>query len=255
MYFRITALTICLLSTTSTCALAASPGDQQPLENSNIVALTSQIAPLEGSVTETPAPEGDSASATVAVAEAPVYRPIDIVIHDMARGYEDVYRRFVRGVLIYKQGTAEEVRLPIAALENPLDGVFDLSRCGDTGKHLSIATGYRKAKKAENVNKLEIWFAPWFLMKQHEAKSAAHYGSIMEGWDAARAPVGIFYNWGEWDNLAWFDYLTDKSIDDVGLNNLYENCRLTADTQDALIHGRTYRLRGLQSYFTLRFEL
>jgi hypothetical protein len=151
------------------------------------------------------------------VADAAIPLPI------IARGYEDVCRRFIRGVLIYKQGTDEEVRLPISALADPLDGVFDLSGCGDTGNNISISTGYRQAINDDNSNKVEIWLAPWFLMRENIAGSAAHYAPIMAGWDGVSAPVGIFYNSGSWDNLGKFDHLTTKSMDTLGSANLYEN--------------------------------
>lgn len=153
-----------------------------------------------------------------------VDRPLvsGIVIPDITRGYEDVYLRFLGGALIYKKGQPGEVKLPIAALANPLEGVFDLSRCGDSGQHLSISTGYRKGKKAENTNKVEIWLAPRFLIERNLATTAAHFQPIMNDWNAASAPAGVFWDWGSWDNLGWFDYLITNSFDQLSDNNLYE---------------------------------
>ena len=88
-------------------------------------------------------------------------------IPPVAQGYEKIYERFRNGVLIYrpKKGSDEGmIKLRIADLENPLDGTFDLSRCGHVMKYLSISTGYRKRKKVENASKVEIWFAPRFLI-------------------------------------------------------------------------------------------
>jgi hypothetical protein len=160
-------------------------------------------------------------SAALVPAEIAVPRPVvrDIVIPDIARGYEDIYRRFINGKLIYKpdpKSDAGKIELPIAALKNPLEGEFDLSQCGDTGKYLSINTGYRKGKRAENANKLEIWFAPRFLIEKQLTSSAKHFREIMDKWDGARAPVGIFWTWGGCDGLDRYDYLTSTSMDEIG---------------------------------------
>ena len=224
-------LKVFIVGQSSGAALAA--------ERARVAKLESAFAAVATSLRVPPT----SASSAMAVAPATVPRPIDIVIPEIARGFEEVYRRFLGGVLIYKQGTAEEVRLPIAALADPLDGVFDLSGCGDTGQHLSIATGYRKAKKAENASKVETWIAPRFLMERNVSGSAAHYGPIMAGWDGARAPVGIFYDWGNWDNLGWFDYLTTKSFDEVGSNNLHAHTYHIAHTSSMhKVHGPRQRV-------------
>ena len=124
-----------------------------------------------------------------------------IMIPPIARGYEEIYRRFFKGALIYKKGQPDEVRLPFSGLVYPLEGTFDLSRCGDSGQHLSISTGYRKGKKAENANKVEIWLAPRFLIESNLAAAARHYQPIMGGWNAAAAPAGIFWVWGGRDDL------------------------------------------------------
>ena len=103
----------------------------------------------------------------------------------VAEGYEDIYDRFLNGKLIYKPDPNSDegkVELRIADLEDPLNGTFDLSRCGDTGKYLSIATGYRKGKKPENASKVEIWFAPRFLIEKELNGAAAHFKPIMGNW-------------------------------------------------------------------------
>lgn len=98
-------------------------------------------------------------------ASASIPRPLDIAIPEVARGYEDIYRRFLGGKLIYTDPSSKAKKeLPIRALANPLEGTFDLSGCGDTGTYLSISTGYRKAQKAENASKVEIWLATWVLV-------------------------------------------------------------------------------------------
>jgi hypothetical protein len=147
-----------------------------------------------------------------------------IVIPPIARGHEEVYRRFVRGRLIYRPTAGSDVGridMPIAALANPLESPFDLSRCGDTGQYLSISTGYRKRKQPANASKVETWIAPRFLIERELATTAGHFRGIMGNWPAS-APVGLFWTWGGWDDLGWMDYLTTNSFEQIGDNNLYE---------------------------------
>ena len=148
----------------------------------------------------------------------------DIVIPEIAKGYEDIYRRFVMGNLIYKPDSNSDnglIELPIRDLADPLGGEFDLSRCGG-GTYLSIATGYRKEKKQKNDSKLEIWLAPRFLIEKELATTAGHFQPIMENWNAAAAPVGLFWTDGDWDNLGWYAYLTTDSLNHLDSGNLDE---------------------------------
>jgi len=113
--------------------------------------------------------------------------------------------------------------LPIRELSNPLEGMFDLSRCGDRGKYLSISTGYRKEKKPENTNKLELWIAPRFLIEKEINSTAAHFKPIMSRWNPKKAPIGLFWTWGGWAaDYHDMDYLTNQSMDEISNNSLYE---------------------------------
>lgn len=125
--------------------------------------------------------------------------------------------------MIYRPQKGSDVGridLPIAALANPLEGTFDLSMCGDVGKYLRISTGYRKRKIAENAGKLEIWFAPRFLIEKELKTTAAHFNEVFGCW-CASVPVGIFWTWGGWNDLSYFDYLTRQSLGDLGSSALY----------------------------------
>lgn len=145
----------------------------------------------------------------------------------VARGHEQIYQRFLNGVLIYRpdgETDTGRINLPIASLLNPLVGTFDLSQCGDTGNYLSISTGYRKEKKAKNANKVEIWFTPRFLVEKELQGPAAHFKEIFPAHWPDTAPVGIIWSWGGWDNLSNnFDFLTTKSMEDVRKKSLLEN--------------------------------
>lgn len=142
----------------------------------------------------------------------------DIMIPDIARGYEEIYLRFLAGSLIYKEGQPDEVRLPIAALANSLEGVFDLSLCKDSGQHISISTGYRKAKKYGN-DILEIWIAPRFLIEQNLASSATHFNPIMGSWQF-EASIGVFWTSAR-STLESYDYLA-STFEDISQGDLYQ---------------------------------
>jgi hypothetical protein len=121
------------------------------------------------------------------------------------------FERFLNGKLIYKPNPYSDegmVVMPIVDLPNSLNGEFDLSECGDTGKYLSINTGYRKGKRPENASKVEIWFTPPFLIEKNLSGSASNFKEIMDSWDVSNAPVGTFFTWGSWDDLGWYDYAT-----------------------------------------------
>src|SRR3546814_6755455 len=99
----------------------------------------------------------------------------------------------------------------IADLANPLEGTFDLSRCGDAGNYLSIATGYRKGKISSNANKVEVWLTPWFLIGKNFHDTASHFAPIMRSWDANKAPIGLFLTWGGWEDKEVYHHLDRKS--------------------------------------------
>jgi V8-like Glu-specific endopeptidase len=111
-------------------------------------------------------------------------------------GHEKIYQRFLNGALIYTDPeSGNKVTLPIRDLSDPLEGRFDLSQCGDTEQYLSIATGYRKGKRPENEDKVEIWLAPRFLIERELNTTAEHFKPIMSDW-RQEAPVGMFWTWG-----------------------------------------------------------
>lgn len=155
----------------------------------------------------------------------------DVVVPEVARGYEEIYRCFYNGKLIFNNGEGEVV-LPISDLSNPLNGRFDLSRCGDAGRYLSIYTGYRKSRNPANDNKIEIWFAPRFLIERELDTTARHFASIIGDWNPANS-IGIFWTAGIWDRLDFYDYVTNQKIEELGNNNLFMQAR-NADTTRTL---------------------
>ena len=113
------------------------------------------------------------------------------------------------------------IKLLVRDLNNPLEGTFDLSCCGDTGKYLSISTGYRKERKPENASKVEIWICPRFLIEKEFNTTASYFKQIMANWTQEKAPVGLFWTNGWWGSLSNYDYLTSQSLDKLSNDNLY----------------------------------
>ena len=133
--------------------------------------------------------------------------------------------RVYYGKLIYKPNSNNDdgkIELLISGLKHPLKGEFDLSKCGGTGEDLSINMGYRKGKNSKNAKKVEIWFAPRFLIAKYLGTTASHFKPIMDDWKPEKAPVGIFFTWGGGDNLGWYDYLTTESMDVLSSGNLFQ---------------------------------
>ena len=151
-------------------------------------------------------------------------------IPEKARGHEVIYHRFLAGRLVFKPNKDNDIgkiELPIAALANPLDGTFDLLRCGDTGKYLSIATGYRKSQLPVNQGKVEIWITPKFVIEKDLNTTAKKYSKIINTLKLSSewtSPIGILWTYGKWsDSDGNCDHLTYKSFEEISTENLYEN--------------------------------
>ncbi len=145
---------------------------------------------------------------------------------DIARGYEEIYLRFLRGVLFYRPTPGSDVGkvgIPIASLANPLAGTFDLSRFGDTGLYITIHTGYKKAQMVRNAGKTEIWVTPKFLVERELETTARHFLPIMEEW---KTPIAYFWTWGAHNVAADnYDFLLAPDVCNNNELNLYEKWR------------------------------
>ncbi len=163
-----------------------------------------------------------------------VERPITLtsVIPEIARGHEDVYRRFMNGKLVYKPNKDNDVgliELPIAMLLNVLEGTFDLSRCGNAERYLSINTGYKNEQRIEERSKLEIWFVPKFVVEKQLRGSARYIQPLISARSWGIDPwmeekIGIFYTypWCSYLRDLHFDYLTTESVKSLENQNLLE---------------------------------
>lgn len=127
-------------------------------------------------------------------------------VPEIARGYEAIYERFMGGSLIYRPTEGSDVGqivMPFSDFVNPntLEGTFDLSRCGDIEKYISIATGYRKKKTISSG--LQIWFVPKFLVEREITTTAGHFRDILDKWNS---PFGIFWTIGCCLDANEYDY-------------------------------------------------
>ena len=194
---------------------------------SGVSELTKRLALMEEELKKLKAPADERKEL--------IQRPIKVAVPEVARGYEDIYARFLKGVLVYRPTEGSDVgkiELPIAALTNPLESTFDLSQCGDSGKYLSISTGYRKGKKAENASKVEVWVAPRFLIEKELQGTASHFQPIMSSWDGKTAPIGLFYTWGGFNNLVPYRHLTSQDIETVSSEDLYQKYGRTMEHKE-----------------------
>ena len=124
-----------------------------------------------------------------------------------------------------------KIELLIADLPNPLQGEFNLSECGDTGKLVSISTGYHTGKNPGNAEKIEIRIVLRFLIEQSLTTTAGHFKGIMSNWPST-VPVGIFYRFGGWSSLEWMDYLTNDPLEKIGDKNLYEKYQYSDNSDE-----------------------
>ncbi|WP_032113622.1 hypothetical protein [Candidatus Paracaedibacter symbiosus] len=59
------------------------------------------------------------------------------------------------------------------------------------------------------------------MIEKKLTTTAGHFQRIFGKW-SDKAPVGIFWTWGGWDDLTWYDYLTTQNYDELSIDNLYE---------------------------------
>jgi hypothetical protein len=59
------------------------------------------------------------------------------------------------------------------------------------------------------------------LIEKKLTTTASHFQDIYGKWNES-APVGIFWTWGGWNNLEWYDYLITEDLKTLSNDNLYE---------------------------------
>lgn len=148
-------------------------------------------------------------------------------------------QRFYNGALIFRPNIESDegmIKLNVSALANPYCGTFDLTQCVNqendrTSDFLVITTDEDQFFKvrAENTDKVVILIALRHLLEQKIYSKVKHpFTRLLAGWDADKAPVGIFWRWGIDADLTLVDYLTTASLKNVSSKNLYENWKKTA---------------------------
>jgi len=174
----------------------------------------------------------------------------------IAQDHKGVYDRFLNGKLIYRpypNSDKGKVELRIADLEYPLNGTFDLSRCGDMGKYLSISTGYRKGKQSENKDKIEIWIAPRFLIEKELNTTASHLKPRM---NYLGDEDEIYISWASSGSLdTASDDHTWKTMDEIPDYNLYITFIYEVlDTDWETAEREDFENHGYESHKALRMK-
>jgi hypothetical protein len=163
--------------------------------------------------------------------------------------------QFLNGKLVYKPKKNSNdgmIEWKISDLRNPFAGQFDLSKCGDAGKYIAIITGFRREKVKENKDRVEVWLAPRALIEKFRHSTAKHFEEILTTWDGKTAPLGVFYTWGNWENLEWYDYLTDKTPSQISSKNLFQNWQRTT-TRAIFQCTRNNKALANEQIFMFRF--
>jgi hypothetical protein len=165
-------------------------------------------------------------------------------IPKIAEGYEDVYRRFLKGKLVYTPDPTSDlgkIELPIAALDTPLEGTFDLSGCGESSEYLHISTGFRTRVDSGNREKIEVWIVPQFVL-QKDPRAKALNDILQTLPEHRNKAFAVMFNLGEWENLSWHEItgLNDRTYD-----TLYA-CYACAkewptDRRQWIVYAREYR--------------
>lgn len=155
---------------------------------------------------------------------APSAVSTDLVIPDIAWGYEKEYREFYNARLVYKPNRNNNygrIEIPFSSLSNVLEGTFDLQDCGDASQHISISTGFRRKKNPDNKNKHEIWVLPRFVAARDPG--AEEIWKMVDHWWPENIPVGLFVTAGNWDSKRVdFDYTTTLDLSYVSRTSLWK---------------------------------
>jgi hypothetical protein len=131
-----------------------------------------------------------------------IYHSTPKLLHE-----QHVYERFLRGKLVYKPDPNSDEGMVIVPFTD-LDEEIDLSQCGDAGQFLSINTGYRKDRKPENADKVEVWITPYYFVERNLEGSASRFkGTMMRSWIPFESPVGMFFTFGNCETLDLYEFV------------------------------------------------
>ncbi len=148
-----------------------------------------------------------------------------------ALGHEKEYYAFRRAKLVYRPILGSDkgkLEWHVASLADPLDGTFDLSKCGrDIAEEFTIGTGYPKEERL--FFKMAIRVAPYFVIQNNLAGNTNYLQPIMSNWNTAEAPVAVF--WTQSNPMEHCNYLITQSTRELSSGNLYQ--KLEASTVHA----------------------
>ncbi len=142
-------------------------------------------------------------------------------------GNEAIFQRFFNGVLQYRPDPTNNddmVTLYFSHFKkNLFNGTFGRPECV-AAADMPLVTTSLSDFFAPHPDQVVIGFFPHFRAERIVASTPNHpFKAIMGNWDKNIAPVGIFWRWGSWNDLTWYDYLTQSSLADISSRDLYGN--------------------------------
>jgi hypothetical protein len=122
--------------------------------------------------------------------------------------------------------TNEKTVMNIPAGADALRHVFN-SENPDIFKNVRITTSVDEffKVKGDNENKLVVLASPYALIKYLYADK---FSKAIVNWYPEVAQVALFWRYGNWEDLSWYDYLVTSSVGKLSDVNLYENWRYRA---------------------------
>lgn len=133
---------------------------------------------------------------------------------------ETAYRRYIRGVLIYKpdpHSNTGRVEFPFADVvrrEHNMCRQIVLTGCGNANEYFIMHLGRRPGRWHLHQNRIEIWIAPKF-----STEGIGYYNHIQSMF---ASELAIFRTWGNWDTNEWFDYCVTEDFSSIQRKNFWE---------------------------------
>ena len=141
--------------------------------------------------------------------------------------YNEALRRFKNGRVCYTpKGVGHVIEMKFSDLSNPFCGTFDLSKCGHMSKRIRITTNVEEFFKdgGEYGDRLVVLACPFHVVEQAIQLNLDHpFSKILASWDKSKAPIGMFWRWGNWEDEPWFDYVVSRTMKEMTGKNFSEN--------------------------------
>jgi len=130
------------------------------------------------------------------------------------------------------------------------DGTFDISACGNEAQWQVITQSMPRffIVEGENKDKLVTLVVLRQVVEQAVKEDPNHpFSPILETWPVDK-PVGLFWRYGNYKNLAWFDYLTTSTLEEISRSNLFENWKKSSMARGGTDGWGDGRINGRFSY-------